>query len=56
MVKLGKMTTITGKEMAIEENSICVDGDGESALAFVRNIRAAFTIENIKIAPLCEIV
>lgn len=56
MVKHGKVTAITGKEIAIEANSICVHGDGAKALEFVRKIRAALTIENIKIAPLCEIV
>ena len=56
MVKHGKVTTITGKEIAIEANSICVHGDGAKALEFVRKIRAALTIENIKIAPLCEMV
>ena len=56
MVKHGKVTAITGKEIPIEANSICVHGDGAKALEFVRKIRAALTIENIKIAPLCEIV
>ena len=56
MVKHGKVTAITGKEIPIEANSICVHGDGAKALEFVMKIRAALTIENIKIAPLCEIV
>lgn len=56
MVKHGKVTAITGKEIPIEANSICVHGDGAKALEFVRKIRAALTIENIIIAPLCEIV
>ena len=51
MVKDGKVTAITGKEVAIEADSICVHGDGEKALAFVKKIREALTKEGIEIKP-----
>ena len=56
MVKFGKVKALTGKEIAIKADSVCVHGDGEKALAFVKKIRAALTAENICIAPLAEIV
>ena len=56
MVKYGKVKALTGKEIEIEANSVCVHGDGEKALAFVEKIRAALERENITIAPLHEIV
>ena len=56
MVKHGKVKALTGEEIEIEANSICVHGDGEKALAFVQKIRAALLSENIEIAPLAQIV
>ena len=50
-VKDGKVTAITGKEVAIQADSICVHGDGEKALAFVKKIREALTKEGIEIKP-----
>lgn len=51
MVKDGKVTAITGKEVAIQADSICVHGDGEKALAFVKKISEALTAEGIEIKP-----
>ena len=51
MVKDGKVTAITGKEVAIQADSICVHGDGEKALAFVKKIREALTADGIEIKP-----
>ncbi|MCI5591614.1 MAG: 5-oxoprolinase subunit PxpA [Ruminococcus sp.] len=56
MVKEGKVTAITGKEIPIEAQSICVHGDGVKALEFVKKIRQALTDEGIEIVPLQEIV
>lgn len=56
MIKEGKVTAITGKEIEVEAHSVCVHGDGPKALAFVEKIRGALTSEGIKIAPLKEIV
>lgn len=56
MVKFGKVKALTGKEIEIEANSVCVHGDGAKALAFVEKICAALTSENIEIAPLAQIL
>lgn len=55
MIKEGKVEAITGKDIAIKADSVCVHGDGPKALAFVKKIRKALEEENVKIVPLCEI-
>ena len=49
MIKLGKVQTITGKEIEIKPDSICVHGDNPKALNFVKLIRERLIGENIKI-------
>ena len=56
MVKDHKVTAITGKEIPITADSICVHGDGPKALAFVQKIRQALQAEGIAIKPLKEIL
>ncbi len=52
MIKENKVEAITGKEIPIEVDSICVHGDGIKALEFVKRIKAKLEEEDIKIAPL----
>ncbi len=56
MIKEGKVTTITGKDIPVKADSVCVHGDGEHALAFVRAIRQACAEEGITLAPLAEFI
>ena len=49
MIKLGKVQAITGKEIEIKPDSICVHGDNPKALNFVKLIRQRLSQENIKI-------
>ncbi|MDO5423096.1 MAG: 5-oxoprolinase subunit PxpA [Eubacteriales bacterium] len=56
MIKDRKVTAITGKEIPISADSVCVHGDGPKALAFVQKIREAFGRESIEVKPLCEIL
>jgi UPF0271 protein len=56
MIKEGKVTAVTGKDIDIRADSVCVHGDGAKALAFVEKIRAALTQEGIEICPLDQIV
>ncbi len=56
MVKESKVTAITGRDIDIRADSICVHGDGAKALAFVEKIRARLTEEGVTICPLKEIV
>ena len=56
MVKEGKVTAITGKDIPIRADSVCVHGDGPKALAFVERIRAALKEEGVALCPLKDIV
>lgn len=56
MVKEKKVTAITGKDIDIKADSICVHGDGAKALAFVERIREAMQAEGIAICSLEELV
>ncbi|HWR28400.1 MAG TPA: 5-oxoprolinase subunit PxpA [Negativicutes bacterium] len=49
MIKEGKVTSITGKELNIRGDTLCVHGDGAKALAFVEKIRTVFVREEIEI-------
>lgn len=55
MIKEQKVTTITGKDIDIKADSVCVHGDGVKALAFVEKIRKALTEEGIEICSLEEL-
>lgn len=48
MIKEGKVTAVTGKEIEIAADSVCVHGDGEKALLFVQRLNRAFEEEGIK--------
>jgi len=49
MVKEGMVTTLSGKDVPIKGDTLCVHGDGEKALNFVRRIRSVFESEGIQI-------
>ena len=52
MVKEKKVRAVTGKDIEIQADSICVHGDGAKALEFVEKIRKAFGEEGIEVCPL----
>ncbi len=52
MIKNGSVKAITGKEIAIEADSICVHGDSLKALDFVKKIRAALEVEGIELCAM----
>ena len=52
MIKEHKVKTITGKEIELEPQSVCVHGDSDKALAFVKKIRSALESEGIIIEKL----
>ncbi len=54
MIKEGKVTSITGKELDIRGDTLCVHGDGQKALDFVKKIRDTFVKEEIEIKSLAE--
>lgn len=52
MILEHKVTSISGKEIEICPDSVCVHGDSPKALLFVRKIRTALEAEGIAIQPL----
>lgn len=52
MIKDHKVRAISGKEIEIDPQSVCVHGDSPKALAFVSRIREALSAEGIEIASL----
>ena len=56
MIREHRVTSVNGKDIAICPDSVCVHGDSEKALLFVKKIRAALEREGIAIRPLHEII
>lgn len=52
MVKSGKVEAITGEDISIQADTICVHGDNPSALEFVQKIRNRLQEENVIIKGL----
>lgn len=52
MVKEGKVESISGKDIDIKADSICVHGDNPKALEFVKNIRETLEKEGVVISNL----
>ncbi len=50
MVREHKVTTLSGKVIAVKADTLCIHGDGEKALLFAQKIRAALQENNIEIA------
>ncbi|MFU0832723.1 MAG: 5-oxoprolinase subunit A [Oscillospiraceae bacterium] len=55
MAKEGKVTAVTGKDISIQADSVCVHGDNAKALQFVQKIRSALSAEGIEVTPLAQI-
>lgn len=56
MVKYGKVAAVTGKEISVEADSVCVHGDGIKAVEFVKRIKERLSAEGILITPMHELV
>ncbi|MNL26947.1 LamB/YcsF family protein [compost metagenome] len=48
MVKEGKVVSQQGTEVALQADTICIHGDGASALEFARQIYHTFQKEGIR--------
>lgn len=56
VIKEKKVTAITGKDISLDIDSICVHGDGVKALQFVKMIRERLKEEGVTIANLKTII
>ncbi len=50
MIKSGTVTTISGKQVPVLAQTICIHGDGPNALAFARNINQTLKENEIRLA------
>lgn len=56
MVKEHKVTSITGKDIEVNPDSICLHGDSPKAVLFAKKIRERLEKENITIAPIEQVI
>jgi UPF0271 protein len=56
LIETGTMTTIDGKTLELEFDSICVHGDTPGALEMIRTIRATLADQNVAIKPMAEFI
>ena len=56
MAKEGVVRSVDGTDVEIKADSVCVHGDGESALLFVQKIRAALKEAGVEVAPIREVL
>jgi UPF0271 protein len=52
MVKEGKVLAITGEDIDIQADTICVHGDNPRAVEFVEKIKRALQAEGIEVVPM----
>lgn len=56
MIKKGTVTSVSGREIPVRADSVCVHGDGAKALSFTQKIRSALIAQGIEIRPLGEMI
>ncbi|MEC0370330.1 LamB/YcsF family protein [Paenibacillus chibensis] len=52
MVKKGTVATVSGAEIQIQADTVCIHGDGAHALSFARMLRAALREEKVSVQAL----
>jgi len=56
MVNERKVRTISGKDIAIQADSVCVHGDNPKAIEFVRKLRSVLSEGGAEIRPLADFI
>ena len=56
MVQNGTVTAVSGKEIAVRADSVCLHGDSPKAVLFAEKISTALKAAGIKIAPIAEVM
>lgn len=51
MIEEGKVTSVSGKDISIKADSVCIHGDNEKAVTFARTIRKALEDDGVTIRP-----
>ena len=56
MVRQQRVTAVTGREIPVQADSICLHGDSPKAVLFAQKISRALQQEGIQIASLAEVL
>lgn len=56
MVREGKVTSITGKDIDIKADTICVHGDNPKAVEFVKRIKEKLEEESLQVCRISEFI
>lgn len=56
MIKEGRVEAVTGSDIAVKADSICLHGDGPKALLFATRIRQALVAEDVQVVGLNHFV
>ncbi|PLR98453.1 LamB/YcsF family protein [Bacillus sp. T33-2] len=56
MVKDGKVTSLQGEDVEIKADTVCIHGDGESALDFAKYINSALKESGITVAKISSFI
>lgn len=56
MIKEGKVKAVTGKEIPVQADSVCVHGDGPKALEFVKRMKERLEEEKIQIVSVRDCI
>lgn len=56
MIKEGRVRAYTGEDIDIEAHSVCVHGDGEKALDFVKALNKAFEENDIITSDIADVI
>jgi len=56
MIKEGKVETVTGKDIDIKADSVCVHGDNPHAIEFLNMINAKFAQEGIEVVNIKTVI
>jgi len=56
MVTRGKVTAITGEEIVLAADTLCLHGDTPNSIHFASSIRSALEAEGVQIVPVGQIV
>lgn len=56
MITKGTVISITGKEIPVRADSVCVHGDNAKALSFIQSLRSAFDENKIQVCCLEKII
>jgi UPF0271 protein len=56
LVETGTMTTIDGKTLELEFDSVCVHGDTPGALEIIQTIRGILADQKIHVKPMAELI